>query len=360
MINYLVTADGQDTLSAYLKDFKPPGPPEIQVRTYESLENDAEFRPGVYIFTRLDVLSAAQRERAKYLWDGLGASGMSVRLMNHPTRVVRRFQMLQMLHAMGINKFNVHRLVDLREAPSFPVFIRLEHTHIGALTPILHTQAEFERAAARVIARCAIAGYRLEELLVVSFVDTADKHGVYRKYSAYIIGDEVIPRHLVFNRHWMVKHANRDRELGSAGYIDGEREYLATNPHRRWILDVAQRCHIDYGRIDYSMLDLEQPQIWEINDNFGVLDPPDRYEPQRIDAQRRIAIAYTEALDRLSASPDEDGVVRIPFEWPPGPVRGIHRVAGAISSRTPRTAAWLERVLAKPTLHVLRRRMASG
>ena len=93
---------------------------------------------------------------------------------------------------------------------------------------------------------------RLEDLLVVEFCDTKDEHGVYRKYSAYKIGDRVLPRYLECSRDWMVKW---DWRIFDRVRADEETRYLETDPHEAWIREIFALARIDYGRIDYGVLD---------------------------------------------------------------------------------------------------------
>jgi hypothetical protein len=44
-----------------------------------------------------------------------------------------------------------------------------------------------------------------EDLLVVEFCDTSGPDGIYRKYSAFRVGSVILPRHLMFSRHWKIK-----------------------------------------------------------------------------------------------------------------------------------------------------------
>jgi hypothetical protein len=43
-------------------------------------------------------------------------------------------------------------------------------------------------------------------------------------------------------------------------------EFFNTNPHEAWIREMFAIAHIDYGRIDYGILN-GKPQVWEINTN---------------------------------------------------------------------------------------------
>ena len=72
----------------------------------------------------------------------------------------------------------------------------------------------------------------------------------------------MLPRHVLFGRDWNLKTTDLE---GPA--FDAERdEYLKANPHAREIARIFELARIDFGRIDYGLLD-GRPQVWEINTN---------------------------------------------------------------------------------------------
>ena len=72
----------------------------------------------------------------------------------------------------------------------------------------------------------------------------------------------ILPRHLFFSRHWVVK----DWSVLDDALLREEQQYLATNPHERQLREIFAAARIEYGRIDYSLRDGEM-QVWEINTN---------------------------------------------------------------------------------------------
>jgi len=119
------------------------------------------------------------------------------------------------------------------------VFIREGRRHTGALTPLLHSRDEIVRALDRLISD----GYRRDDLLLVEFCDTSDADGIYRKYSAFRVGDAILPRHLIFSHHWSVKKPDMLAPL----LAQEQDRYLKENPHRSWLMDVFRLAGIEYG-----------------------------------------------------------------------------------------------------------------
>jgi hypothetical protein len=183
VIHYLVTAARTYTVGIYLHEWAPEMASHIDVMTYEEFSGSSEFPAGIYIFSDIDRLSPSQTAEAVQVYDQLAEAGNRVKLLNHPGRVVRRYELLRKLHEIGLNRFAAYRLSETRTPPpSFPVFLRYENEHDAALSPVLHTQDQLDRW----VVRAAVRGHDLRDLLIIEFCDTADPEGIYRKYSALV------------------------------------------------------------------------------------------------------------------------------------------------------------------------------
>ena len=246
---------------------------QVSVLRYDELWDREQFAAGTYVFSDFERLSDRELQRAGEVWDSLERSPVETRMLNNPHRVLGRYDLLRSLSANETNPFSAYRLHEAAAA-RFPVFVRREHEHSGSLTRLLWSRAELARAVAWLWQR----GEPLHDLLVVEFCDTADAHGAYRKYGAYVIGNRIIPRSLAFDVNWVVKPTKAPPP--SAAQLRLEAQYIDTNPHREWLMGVFDLAGVDYGRIDYSMDD-ERPVVWEINTNpwYGFrrkMRPPER------------------------------------------------------------------------------------
>ncbi|HYK03289.1 MAG TPA: hypothetical protein VE974_16135 [Thermoanaerobaculia bacterium] len=258
MIHYL-TLDGRTMFSEYLEYWgRELAGSELRILRYEHLLRETRFQPGTYVFTTFDEMRGAMGSYVDALAAELRQSP-HVRIFNDPRRVLRRHDLHAELARLGRNTFRSHRANGDLGAVRFPVFIRSEGAHDGALSPLLHSATAIETWIGRVLA----LGRPIDDLLVVEFCDTADADGSYRKYAAFNVDGRIVPRSLNYGRNWVLKFAGNDFSMAMARE---ELEYVRQNPHEEELREIFAIANIDYGRIDYSLLD-GKVQTWEINVN---------------------------------------------------------------------------------------------
>ena len=253
---YLVTTRGQSTIRDYLRTRGRALAGIVTVIPYERLHLMRTLELGAYVFSDIERLGADDAERAGEVWRALARHGTPV--LNHPTRSMRRFELLRTLREHGINVHDVHRLTDPRRPERFPVFIRRENDHAGSLSRLLHTP---EQLAAEIERFEQDDRYR-DDLIITEFCDTAGEDGVFRKYSAYKVGDRIVPRHVMFSRSWAVKIV----DLFEPEHVAEELAYVEANPHADALREIFALGRIDFGRIDYGLRD-GKIEVWEINTN---------------------------------------------------------------------------------------------
>jgi hypothetical protein len=295
----------------YLEGWGAPLAAEVGVLGYDELWQREQFMTGTYVFTDFERLSDGERKRAGAIWDALAGSPLELRLLNNPHRVLGRYALLQSLSANGTNPYAVYRLHEAGAA-RFPVFLRREHEHSGSLTRLLWSRGELARAVAWLWHR----GEPLHDLLAVEFCDTADGHGAYTKYGAYVIGNRIIPRSISFDANWVVKPGKAPPP--NPAQVRVEAQYIEENPHQEWLEEVFELAGVDYGRIDYSMHE-GRPVIWEINTNpwYGLRD--DVRPPERRPAWEVAASQLEAAWRALDVTPAGKGPRTCRISIPPEP-----------------------------------------
>jgi hypothetical protein len=277
MIYILVTREHAYTVRHYLQTWGRDVRRVVRALTYEELALSRRLVPGAYIFSDLERLGEAQMELARLAWAQMGARGADFKLMNDPNRVLRRFEMLQALHQAGINHFAAYRMNGNLAALRFPVFLRREDDHEGAQSELLSSAEQVNAALGEMKSR----GIDPAKILAVEYCDTADANGMYRKYSAFRVGERMVARHVLFSaKKWMLKKA----DLVDDTLAREELEYVQQSPHDARLREIFDLAHIEYGRIDYAFRN-DAIQVWEINTNPTIGVVPNRLDPLRLRAQ---------------------------------------------------------------------------
>ena len=302
-IHYLVLGPHVAPMKGYLQSWGRPLAGLIEVNTYVEFFGQQRLPPGVYIFSDLERLSEPQLELLADVWEQMGEGGGGFRLLNHPGRVLTRFALLRELFNRGLNRFNTYKLSELPERFPTPVFLRHLRQHASFTEPVSEKSQLLEAVATLIM-----TDVQPEDQAVVEFLDTADSEGIYRKYAAFRVGDRIIPRHLIFGEKWELRYP----DLLEPAHIEEEWAYLRGNPHEAELRSVFDIARIDYGRIDYALLD-GRPQTWEINTNPIVMLHPEEYAEQHLPAQRFFALLIQEAFEQLATgvAPGEPIPVRL-------------------------------------------------
>lgn len=361
MIHYFV-ARGQDTgISKYLSFWGLPVADRFRVTYYDALTRESAFEPGTYVLSALDQLGPRALGTVRELHARL-ESVPGFRFLNHsdPARTLRRHDLLAELHRQGRNSFRAMRATGNIAALRYPVFVRSERAHFGALSLLLHSPREVDAAIGRVL----VQGYAIRDLLVVEFCDTADAEGTYRKYAAFIVGDRIIPRSLACGREWMLKFHSTEF---SRALVEEERAYVLDNPHGTELTEIFRMAGVQYGRIDYAVRD-GRIETWEINLNPTIgrgAGPssgaaPAELEPIRRQTKEHFYGAFQAAWDAVDPLGDPAAAVHVQWSASSAPEAGtrwLDLVRTALRPAKPLLAPVVHR--ASPIIGRLARRMAS-
>jgi hypothetical protein len=311
----------------------------MSIRHYEYLAGRRSLPAGTYIFSALDQLSAGGMRMVRELEDQLRRTAPRVRIVNSPSRTLLRFPLLERLHQAGHNRHGVARATSDLSSVRFPAFLREEHHHTGPISPLIHSLGALRGELGRAIVR----GFDPSDLLVVEFAETMSPDGFYRRYPAFVVGSEIIPRGLSRSRRWMVKLDGV--EFTEASILE-ERAYVLNNPHEQALRRIVELAGIEYGRIDYALKD-GAVETWEINLNPTIgMAPGVRLSnlPEALEPLRRVAMDHfysrlQSALEALDIGGAEAEPIAISYSA--GALRGLDGVV------RPKTTPWLPAGLAR-------------
>jgi transposase-like protein len=289
MIRFLISRGHGYTLECLRKT---PQAPATSLMTYDRLLRSRWLRRATYVFADIDRLSFWDLELTAHSY--LEMKRLGLRVLNNPATVKTRYALLRALHRAGLNDFNVYRADEINSSIRFPVFLKKNQMHDAPLTDLLHSVRELENA----IAAAANGGTPMENLVVTEFAAEPVQPGVYRKLSAFRIGDLIVPAISVHDAVWLIKYG----QLGIAGedlYRD-ELKLLQTNPFAGHLRKAFEIAAIEYGRADFGIYK-GCVQIYEINTNPSVGSPAPHPFATRRESMRLCWETYLEALRGLDS-----------------------------------------------------------
>ena len=309
MIFFVAPSGETWELEDYLRTYGKALFSRVSVLTWDQIVARQELPLGSYVFLAIDQMSPSEKEIAAQCWEKLSQTRSDITLINHPSEVLLRYDLLQVCYGRKQNTFRVRRAFDFLRCQEFPVFLRREHDHNASLTGLLRTRKELARAVAKSVSM----GYRLRDLIVVQYCNTVDEAGMFRKYSAFIVGDRVLPHNVTHSDNWITKSHGR---LIDAATAREELEYVRTNPHAEWLRETFALAKIRYGRIDYG-LRAGRPQVWEINTNPMIVRPaaaspiPEEQRRLRDPVRQLVFPSLQAALEAIDSVADPSQTVRI-------------------------------------------------
>lgn len=226
---------------------------------------------------------------------------IGARVLNHPRCAMRRAKLINSLASFG-NGFRAWPASEMPSDVRFPLFLRDEFEHDGPATDLLSTPDELAEALRQFERSRRCDG----EPLVVEFVDVRAPGDIrYHKYGAFIMDGKVIPRHLFFAKHWVVKKPDEQSEDDLAA----EREYLKQNHLAGPVAEACRRAGIDYGRVDFSARTDGSVTVFEINTNPTVFHLEDFAQGPRLNVTEMFYRTFKHSLplDRATSAGDSNG-----------------------------------------------------
>jgi hypothetical protein len=255
MIRFLQSRGHSYTVKSVRKSRSAP---PVNVLNYDALIRSLRLPCATYIFTDLDRLGFWDLEHTSHLYLQMKSAGL--RVLNNPATARSRYPLLRALRAAGLNDFNAYRADEIDSIEHYPVFVRKIHGHREPLSELLSTPQELQKTMDSAIAE----GTPRENLLVIEFAAEPVRPGVYRKLSAFRIGDAIIPHISVHDTVWLVKYGRKFDNIEDL--YQEELAMLQNNPHAEHLKKVFDIAGIEYGRADFGFY-RGRIQVYEINTN---------------------------------------------------------------------------------------------
>jgi hypothetical protein len=162
-----------------------------------------------------------------------------------------------------------------RAGMRFPLIVRLAGTHTGLIVGLFDGMDDL---------RASIT--QTGEHIITEFVDFRSDDGLYRKYRAFFIGEEILFRHMLVSDAWSVHASDRMRFMAERPDLLAEEQAMfetAGSPFPDGVLDtleaIRDRMPLDYFGMDFGVLPDGQVVLFEANAtmNFFPFLPDPRF-----------------------------------------------------------------------------------
>jgi len=270
MINFVVTCDHRYTLKKMFDGALGRLGFKHKLWSYESLLKSRSAKTGTWIFQDIERLTFAERMRVSQIAARLEAQGAKV--LNHPARAAARYELQRKLFNAGINRFQTYRADEHRIPQQWPVFIRYENNHRSPNSKLLHSPDELKNA----LELYAAEAVPLSALLIVEYCGEQKHDGLWWKYSAFRVGNEIIHHHIVREDNWVAKYGNPEMQFDDDAWLrmrTDEKNFVdqVNDPMR--LMAAFELGGLEFGRMDFGIVD-GLPQVYEINTNptMGAVD----------------------------------------------------------------------------------------
>lgn len=265
--------------------------PAIRACSYEWLFVQQTLPGGTYVFTDIERLSPHELALAAAAASTLRSRGN--RVLNDPARVLCRPDLLQRLHARGINRFRAYPANHEPRPARFPVFLKGAAEHMQRYTDLIADQTALDARLAGLMGD----GIALRDLLVIEFAGVPIRDGAYRKHSVFRVGERFLAHTPVIEDRWYVKFGkagfSTSEELGAAVREMNENSFAAAMEP---VFDLAS---IAYGRVDFGF-DEQGLAVYEINTNPALGRRIEHNNTDYQDTCNRSLQAICEAITSLS------------------------------------------------------------
>lgn len=264
---------------------------DVKVLGYPDLIQSPNMPQATYVFTDVDRLAPATLVHVAEIYRKLRDGGGKV--LNDPARMLSRFGLLRALHRAGINAFDAYRIEELEQPRRWPVFLRVEGTHTPPVSGLLEDQAELDAAVEHAVAE----GSPRSQMLIVEYAAEPVQPGLFRKLSAFRVGDRLLGYTCVHDDQWLVKYGKP--AIATPELYEEEYRFVAECPFADVLRTAFEIAGVEYGRVDYGLVD-GRPQIYEINSNPDLkLRPEPGPVARRNESNALFTANYLDALKAI-------------------------------------------------------------
>lgn len=169
----------------------------------------------------------------------------------------------------------------------FPLIMRLAGTHTGIILGLFDNMDELRASVAQ-----------QGEHIVTEFVDFRSSDGLYRKYRAFFIGEQIVFRHMLVSDQWSVHASDRIRFMAERPELLAEERAMfekGTDVFPEGLVETLQavneRMPLEYFGMDFGVAPDGRAVLFEANATMNffpfLADPRFEYVRQCVAPARR-------------------------------------------------------------------------
>jgi hypothetical protein len=271
--------------------------PQVTVHNYHQILRGGRLPQGTYVFCDIDRLTADQQRNAQLLYSALRSDAFACKVLNDPSRVKLRYDLLRTLSDLGHNSFTAHRATARPKPSRFPVFIRNERGHGAPLTGLIPHQPGLLAKLQELLKQ----GQREDDLLVIEYCAEPVAPNLFRRLAAYRVGDRIVPANTVHDDQWCVKYGKTGG--GTDELYADELDLIQNNRYEAVLRPIFEAANIEYGRVDFGLVG-GKVQVYEINTNPKISAPSEHPAPTRMRSQELAWNGLVTAIAALDDGPE--------------------------------------------------------
>lgn len=282
-----------------------PDAPRVRILSWNRLFRMRTLPAATYVFGDFDRLNFWQLELAGKVYQRVREAGLPA--LNDPARVLQRHSLIRALYKGGLNNFTAWDAATGELPDRYPVFLRTKAAHRGTLSDLLGSAVEAEAA----LEKALDDGVNLHDLIFVEYCAEPVRDGLFRKLSAFKVGDRIITGMSVHEASWHAKHGANG--IADQALYDEELAAVETNAFAEALAPHFAVSKARFGRADFTVVG-GKVQVYEINTNPTISQIQDHPSATRLTADRLFHKRLAEALSAIDLPQGSGQAVPMDFE----------------------------------------------
>ena len=194
---------------------------------------------------------------------------LNLPMLNRPEALKRcsRVQFSKLMRDNGLHTARVERVSSLATLLAtelrYPIILRKELSHLGSTMQFIASEHEAKQLPAELFT---------PETIAIEYFDFSNTEGLYRKHRCILLGDKVIPRHVISSPDWNIHSGSRQEERAIEHIAEDRAFWERDLKEAPALLTAKALAGLDYTIADYALTEAGEPFFFEMNPCFSAID----------------------------------------------------------------------------------------